>query len=204
MTAQALALYAGAMVAIWLTPGPVWVAIIARALAQGFSGVWPLALGVAIGDFLWPMLAMAGLSALAGWQETIMAAMRWVAVAVFILMGFLLIRHARVPVVRDGRLTRRGGWAGFTAGLAAIAGNPKAILFYIGVLPGFVDVTRVTLADMVVVAVLSSAIPLVLNTAFGAAVGAARSKLATPDRLARLNIISGGLLIAVGLAIALS
>ena len=27
-------------------------------------------------------------------------------------------------------------WAGFVAGLALILGNPKAILFYMGVLPG--------------------------------------------------------------------
>jgi threonine/homoserine/homoserine lactone efflux protein len=32
--------------------------------------------------------------------------------------------------------------AGFLAGLAAILANPKAILFYMGMLPGFFDLTR--------------------------------------------------------------
>ena len=39
----------------------------------------------------------------------------------------------------DSRLTRPGRWAGFAAGVAAVIGNPKAILFYMGVLPGFFD-----------------------------------------------------------------
>lgn len=45
LTAESIWLYAGAMVAIWLTPGPVWVAIMARALASGFRGPgrWDLA-----------------------------------------------------------------------------------------------------------------------------------------------------------------
>lgn len=72
-------------------------------------------------------------------------------------------------------------------------GNPKAILFYIGVLPGFVDLAHVTIADMLVVAAMSSAIPLVLNTGFGAAVGAARTRLATPERLVRLRVRLEGL-----------
>ena len=52
LTAHALWLYCGAMVAVWLTPGPVWVAIMARGLSGGWAGVWPLAIGVAIGERL--------------------------------------------------------------------------------------------------------------------------------------------------------
>jgi hypothetical protein len=35
-------------------------------------------------------------------------------------------------------------WAGFLAGLAVILGNPKAILFYMGMLPGFFDLRALT------------------------------------------------------------
>ena len=45
LSVQAIWLYAGALAAIWLTPGPVWVAIMARGLSSGWAGVWPLALG---------------------------------------------------------------------------------------------------------------------------------------------------------------
>lgn len=197
-------LYAGAMVAIWLTPGPVWVAIIARALASGFRGVWPLSLGVAIGDAIWPLVAIFGLSVIIGQHEVLLESLRWFAAIVFIGMGLLLLRHAAAPVGGDSRLTRRGRWSGFTAGLLAIAGNPKAALFYITVLPGFFDVARLTVADIAVIVAMSAIIPLFLNLTMGAAVSAARARLATPAGMRRMNRISGALLIAVGLVIGVS
>ncbi|MCQ0969214.1 LysE family translocator (plasmid) [Paracoccus sp. TK19116] len=204
VSAEAIWLYAGAMVAIWLTPGPVWVAIMARALSHGFSGIWPLALGVAIGDAIWPLVAIFGLSLLVEDSAALIHALRWVAAAVFILMGAALIRHARQPIETDRRLTRAGGWAGFSAGLLAIAGNPKAALFYVGVLPGFFDLRHLTGGDIAVIVVMSAAIPFALNMAMGAMVSAARARLATPRGMRLMSLTSGGLLIAVGLAIGVS
>lgn len=202
LSAESIWLYAGAMVAIWLTPGPVWVAIMARALASGFRGVWPLALGVAIGDMIWPLIAIFGLAVIVGQHAALMIGLRWVAAVVFVGMGIVLLRHANQPVERDNRLTQRGRWAGFTAGLLAITGNPKAALFYVGVLPGFFDVARITAADVAVIVAMSTTIPFLLNMAIGAGVAAARARLATPSGLRRMNLVSGALLIAVGCVIA--
>ena len=204
LTAHSLWLYAGAMVAIWLTPGPVWVAIMARALSSGWAGVWPLGIGVAIGDLLWPLIAIFGLSLIITDSAALLGVLRWVAGAVFLVMGAGLIRHANAPVQADRRLTRRGAWAGFTAGLLAIAGNPKAALFYVGVLPGFFDLSRITATDVAVIVAMSTTIPLILNMAMGATVAAARQRLATPAGMRIMTLVSGGLLIAVGAVILIS
>ncbi|MFY8146098.1 MAG: LysE family translocator, partial [Rhodobacter sp.] len=160
ITPDGLLLYCGALVILFLTPGPVWVAIIARGLTGGFSGAWPLAVGVAIGDMVWPLAAIFGLSWMVSVYAGFMDAMRWVAVAIFVLMGWLLIRHADRPIPQDSRLTRPGRRAGFVAGVAAILGNPKAILFYAGVLPGFFDLRTITVADIAAILAVSVAIPL--------------------------------------------
>lgn len=204
LSAESIWLYAGAMAAIWLTPGPVWVAIMARALSSGFAGVWPLAIGVAVGDMIWPMVAMFGLSLIVAQAGFLLEALRWIAVIVFVGLGLLLIRSAGQPIERDSRLTRRGTWAGFTAGLLTIAGNPKAALFYVTVLPGFFDVRDLRGTDIAVIVAMSAAIPFTLNMLMGAAVAAARQKLATPRGMRLMNLVSGGLLIAVGSVIGLS
>lgn len=203
LSAQALLLYAGAIALLWATPGPVFVALMARALTGGFRAAWPLALGVMIGDVLWPLVAIFGLSVLVASQEAWLAALRWVASAIFLLMGAALIRGAARPLSTDGRLTRPGLWAGFSAGVAAILGNPKAILFYMGVLPGFFDLARVTAADIVAICAISALVPLAANLATAGAVARARRMLASPAGFAWTNRIAGGLLIAVGLAIPL-
>ena len=91
LSVQAIWLYAGALAAIWLTPGPVWVAIMARGLSSGWAGVWPLALGVAIGDMIWPLIAIFGLTLLVGDQAALLSVLRWIAVAVFLGMGIGLL-----------------------------------------------------------------------------------------------------------------
>jgi threonine/homoserine/homoserine lactone efflux protein len=202
ITPDGLLLYCGALVILFLTPGPVWVAIIARGLTGGFSGAWPLAVGVAIGDMVWPLAAIFGLSWMVSVYAGFMDAMRWVAVAIFVLMGWLLIRHADRPIPQDSRLTRPGRRAGFVAGVAAILGNPKAILFYAGVLPGFFDLRTITVADIAAILAVSVAIPLTGNLIFALAIDRVRSVLSSAAALRRLNLVAGALLICVGGAIA--
>ena len=200
-------LYGVAILILFLTPGPVWVAIIARALASGFHGIWPLALGVALGDFIWPLAAMAGVGVLVSLNAHFLDYLAFIAAIIFFVMGFMLIRHADSQPARLTRLTRpsrQNFLAGFSAGALIIISNPKAILFYMGVLPGFFDLRAITLADALAVSFVSMGIPFCGNIMLGLMVGTSRSILDTPKNLKRLNITSGILLIGVGIAILLS
>ncbi|MFY0692715.1 MAG: LysE family translocator [Paracoccaceae bacterium] len=204
VTAFELVLYAGALFILFLTPGPVWVALVARALSGGFHAAWPLALGVVVGDVMWPVLAILGVTWLVSEFAWFMDVLRWVAVIMFLTMGVLLIRHADKRVESDNRFTRPGMWAGFMAGLLVILGNPKAILFYMGVLPGFFDLTQVTALDIAVICFLSLIVPLVGNLMLAAFVDRARAMLKSPSALKRMNTVAGFLLVAVGCVIAVS
>jgi threonine/homoserine/homoserine lactone efflux protein len=196
-----LLLYAGALFILFLTPGPVWVALIARTLSGGFNGAWPLALGVVIGDVLWPLVAIFGLTWLISLYGGILEAISWIACLMFITMGILLIRHADKTISSDSRLTRPGMWAGFVAGLAVILGNPKAVLFYMGMLPGFFDLTAVTAYDIAAICTLSFIVPLIGNLTLALFIGKARALLTSPTALKRTNMFAGFLLIGVGLII---
>lgn len=196
-----LLLYAGGMLALFMTPGPVWVAVTARTLSGGFRAAWPLALGVTVGDILWPFLAILGVTWVVGTFDGFMLILRWVAAGIFLLMGIGLIRTADRPISQDTRLTRPGMWAGFAAGVAVILSNPKAILFYMGVLPGFFDLTQVTTADIAAIVFLSAIVPLVGNLAMAAFVARLRMRLTKPSTLVKINRISGTLLILVGVII---
>jgi hypothetical protein len=58
---QQLLFYALGMAGLWAVPGPVWVALTARAVGR-VAAAWPLAVGVALGDLIWPLAAILGLS----------------------------------------------------------------------------------------------------------------------------------------------
>jgi len=189
------------MAGLWAVPGPVWVALIARALSGGFAAAWPLAIGVAIGDLVWPLTAILGLSWIESAYGDFLSVLRWVAAAIFLIMGFLLIRKPAAALNADSRLTRPGMWAGFSVGVAAVIGNPKAILFYMGALPGFFTLERLTTPDIVAIIFISAAIPMAGNLGLALFLDRARQLLSSPESVHKLNVGSGVLLICVGLVI---
>ena len=199
-----LALYAGALAVLFLTPGPVWVGLIARSLSGGFQAAWPLALGVVVGDVLWSLLAIFGITWILSIYGGFLGVLKWVAAGIFLLMGALVIRAADKSIGTDSRLTRPGMWAGFLAGLAVILGNPKAVLFYMGMLPGFFDLTRLTIWDVLIIVVLSMIVPLLGNLTMALFIDRARRMVSSPKALRRMNLIAGALLICVGLIIPLT
>lgn len=70
VTPESLLFYAGALADLVDHPRPGFRRPFARALTGGFRSAWPLAVGVTIGDVLWPMLAIFGLTWIVG-QATI-------------------------------------------------------------------------------------------------------------------------------------
>jgi threonine/homoserine/homoserine lactone efflux protein len=198
-----LLLYAGGMFALWAVPGPVWVALTARTLTGGFASAWPLAVGVAIGDAVWPLSAIFGLTWIQSVYGDFLLVLHWVAAVIFVVMGALLLRKPG-EVSSDSRLTRPGRLAGFLTGVAVVIGNPKAILFYMGMLPGFFDLGRVNGWDIAAILLVSASIPMAGNLALALSIDRARALLSSPAAVRRVNVVSGCLLIGVGIVIALT
>ena len=196
-----LLLYTGGLLVLFLTPGPVWVALIARTLGSGLAAAVPLAFGVMVGDLLWPTLAILGLSWLVTQFSMILMLLKAVAVVVFWGMGLALLRSTDQAIAQDSRLIKPGAWAGFIAGAAVIIGNPKAMLFYIAILPGFFDFHTLTALDMALIALLSASIPFTGNLCVALLVNRSRQFFTSPQSRQRITQISGGLLILVGTVI---
>lgn len=196
-----LFLYALGMAGLWAVPGPVWVALTARSLSGGFAAAWPLAVGVALGDLIWPLAAILGLSWIESAYGDFLQILRWVAAAIFLTMGAHLIRKPAATLNADSRLTRPGMWAGFSVGVAAVIGNPKAILFYMGALPGFFTLETLTTTDIFAIIAISAIIPAIGNLGLAYFLDRARQLLSSPESVRKLNVGSGVLLIGVGLVI---
>ena len=110
-------LYFLALVILFLTPGPVWVALIARTVSGGAKSSISLALGVSLGDMLWPFLVYFSLSLLISLYSDILLIFRYIASFVLILMGLQIIYLRNKTLSEDHRLTKSGFIAGFYAGL---------------------------------------------------------------------------------------
>jgi len=199
-----IALYSGALFILFIVPGPVWLGIVARALSGGLQSAWPLALGVVLGDFIWPILAIFGVSWVVTLYADFLIVLKYLAVVMFFAMGVLLIRNAGKPISENNSLTKPGMWAGFVAGIILIMGNPKAVLFYMGALPGFFDLSKITHVDIAIIAIVSALVPLVGNLMLAVFVVQIKRLLVRPETLKRTNVVSGAMLIVVAGLIALT
>lgn len=197
-------LYAAALVVLVMTPGPVVVATIARTLASGWRTAMPLAAGVSIVDVLWPLLAILGLSALVQANADILQWMRYIGGAILIWMGWRLISGSKQALATDPdpTLMRRSAWQGFIAGVLVNLGNPKSIVFFIGILPNLFDIPSLTGADIAVILFLSAAVPFLGNVVWALAANRARRFLTSAKAVRRVNQASGGALAGAGAVIA--
>ena len=197
-----LIFYAFGIFVLFLTPGPVWIAIISRSITGGLNGAVPLAAGVAIGDIIWPTLAIAGSAALAASYANLLLYLKYLAVILFVVLGINLINNQNSKVSSQNlKLIKSSELAGFTAGLLVIIGNPKAALFYLGILPGFFNLSRLTITDCIAIALVSSLIPFLGNLTLAVMVEKSREIISSAAAMRELNILSGCLLIFVGLLI---
>jgi len=204
ITIAQLFLYFGALVILFLTPGPVWIAIIARTVSGGVKSGFSLVLGVSLGDLLWPIMAYFGLGLLISLYSDILILVRYMAAIILVIMGIQTILASRKGIKANDDLTKSGFFAGFTAGLIAVTANPKATLFYLTLLPSFFNFGEIGLTDLVIISGTSFAVPMLGNILMILFLVKAKTFLSSPSAVRMTNIVSGILLVLVGIVIGIT
>ena len=199
-----LVLYFGALIILFLTPGPVWIALIARTVSGGTKSAISLALGVSLGDFLWPIVVFFGLGFLVSLYSEILILFRYLAAIILTIMGIQTILNSRKKLHLNSQLTKSGFFAGFSAGFIAVTANPKASLFYLTLLPSFFNFDRINFFDIMIISIVSFSVPMTGNILMILFLSKVRFFLSSPNSVRITNVVSGVLLIGVGVIIGLT
>ena len=83
-----------------------------------------------------------------------------------------------------------------------IFGNPKAVIYYLGVLPTIFDIDALTLTDLAIICAVSAVVPFIGNMVWAMAAARARRPLKSDTGTHRLDQISGGAPVGVGIVVA--
>ncbi len=202
MTPLTLITFAAAMFLLAASPGPGVFATVARALASGFSHAAVLVLGIVIGDLIFLLLAIYGLSAMA---EILGSFFTFVKYAGGLYLIWLGIKIWRSPVKSHSiRGIRELSWKkNFISGLVITLANPKVILFYLGFLPTFVDLTSLTRLDVIAISTVVITVLGAVLLAYAWAASSAGQLFKSKKSLTRINRCAGGVMITAGSAILL-
>jgi threonine/homoserine/homoserine lactone efflux protein len=199
MTLSSIAALCVTMFVLSVVPGPSDVAVVARSLASGFRHGVIFTIGVVLADAVFILLAAFGLTALAVNATEWFSLVKYGGAAFLIYMGIGGIR-ARVTA-SDLSPKPASTHSSFASGFLITLGDPKAILFYFGFLPAFLDLKTATTIDYVVILVAATVVIGVVK--LGYAWLGSRSTAFFNNVIARLrlNIVAGMLLIATGMFI---
>ncbi|HEY6124358.1 MAG TPA: LysE family translocator [Steroidobacteraceae bacterium] len=172
-------------------PGPGIAAIVARGLAHGTKGAPAFIGGFIVGDLLWFAIAATGLAALARTAAALFVAIKWAGVAYLLYLAYKLWTAPAKRVEVDAADRKQHGWNAFLASLMLTLANPKAILFFLALLPTVIDLESMnTVRFLEISAAIIVVQPLVLGS--DALLAArARELFTTPKAVQRLNRSSG-------------
>ncbi|MGB7432771.1 MAG: LysE family translocator [Ahrensia sp.] len=194
--------YAVALSIAAVIPGPGIIALVARALGSGFRPTMPMLLGIIAGDVVYLGAAIVGLAWIATQFAVVFTVLKYAGAAYLFYMAWGFWRSGITAETIQARKAQ-GGWASFTAGLLVTLGNPKAIIFYMALLPNLFDLALIRPADFAILIVLTTIVLLVTLTPYVALAGRARQLLQTPKALLVMNRIAGTCLAGAATAIAL-
>ncbi|NQV48403.1 MAG: LysE family translocator [Rhodospirillaceae bacterium] len=188
------------------SPGPGTFALLGHALAHGFTRSFGFILGMAAGDLVFLTLAILGMAVIARTFEGLFLVIRLAAAAYLIWLGIKAWRTAP-KMLEDGnrqitRSARAHNMRGFVSGLLVTLSNPKTIMFYVGFLPAFMDLSLLTAADAGIVVTIVIGVLLGSMSLYAAAAERARRMLKSRRAQKMLNRGSGSIMIGAGVVIA--
>lgn len=200
--------FLGACTLVAASPGPSTVLIIRNSLRGRRSGMLTV-LGNESGVFLWGVFAALGLTALLEASEAAYDLMRVVGAVVLVGFGIQALRaarHADGASLADAAASAdpaSSGWRDYRAGLLLNLANPKAGIFAMAFLPQFVPAGAPHLTTMLALAAVWAVFETGYYATYVWGVGRLRHVLSRPGVRRRLEQVSGGVLIALGVRLAM-
>jgi len=197
-------LYVATEAALSLSPGPAVMLVVAYGLAQGTRRSLWASLGILSANGLYFALSATSLGALLVASEAFFRAVRWAGAAYLVYLGLAALFGQPSPITVS-RSAARGGSprAIYLSGLTLQLANPKTLLFFVAILPQFVD-PRLPIGPQMAWLAAGSIVPeFFILAGYGFAASRA-ARLAADARFARLTDRAAGVLVLAAAAMVLS
>lgn len=208
--------FAAATTALILLPGPIVTLVIANSIAHGTRTGLATVAGASTGNAVLVAAGALGLTAVVALLADIFEYVRWAGVAYLVWLGARAWREALRrrspeaphpagegsidPVFRAAPRAR----GVFVQGLVVAITNPKTILFYAAFFPQFIDAGLPIAPQLLAMSVAFVVIATTFDSCYALLAGRVRPWLTGERRTRVRHGLTGTLLIATGLGLALT
>ncbi|MCL1124738.1 LysE family translocator [Shewanella surugensis] len=190
-----------AMLLLAIVPGPDVFAIIARSFSSGFSRGIYMTMGMILADYLFIVLALFGLSALSEIMGTAFIVIKYLSAMYLIWLGYKLLKSSAIKMDIEANAQSSLG-SSFMAGLLVTLGNPKAILFYVGFFPAFVNIETVSAYDAGLIMLAATVVFGSVNLGYAFMAVKAKGIFKSPNASNVMNKAAGSIMVSTGVLVA--
>lgn len=144
-----------AMLVSALIPGPSVMTVISRSITFGVKSGLMVTLGILLADYIFIALALSGLLAVASLLGELSIYLKYIGALYLMLIAYFTWR-ADVSLDQPEEQKNTGLISNGIMGLLVGISNPKAILFYMGFFPAFVELSSIGLYEVLTIIMIAS------------------------------------------------
>ena len=191
-----------AIIVLAASPGPGVISTVALALSSGVRSALLLIAGMVVGDSIYLLFAIFGMTIVANVTGQMFMLVKIAGGVYLIIHGLRIWLSAPADGV-DIRERKAGSDSGYMLnGLLISLANPKVILFYCGFLPTFIDLGDMVPMDIAIVVGIITVVSFIVLGAYAMLASSSRRLFTNRTARRRLDQAAGGVMVAVGVAIA--
>jgi threonine/homoserine/homoserine lactone efflux protein len=203
MHLSVLAAFAAALAIAVALPGPGIFSVVSCALGRGLRAALALIGGIIVGDLIYFSCAVLGMAALARSLGEFFIVVKLAGAAYLAWLGYRLWREVPTATPLSEPAGAQDQRRNFIGGLMLTLGNPKTIAFYAGLLPTFIDLEKLSLAEAAVMGVIVILTVGLIPAAYALAAAGSRNFFESPARRLLLNRTAGTMMIGAAVTVAL-
>lgn len=197
-------LYVLTEAALSLSPGPAVMLVIAYGLTQGARRSVPATLGILSANAVYFAISATSLGALLVSSRTFFVAVKWLGAAYLLYLGSRALFGRPSPITASDRTARGSSWRSvYASGLTLQLANPKTLIFFVAILPQFVD-PRLPIGAQMAWLAAGSVVPEFFILAGYGFLASRAAHIATDPRYARWTDRIAGALVLAAAALVLS
>ena len=185
-----------------VSPGPGTLAVFGKSMQQGFIAAFFLSFGLILGDITYLVAVILSLDFFSNTIASYMDQVKIVGGMYLIYLGIQSCRSGSFKIKKD--ISKKGNFAEFVTGYLISMANPKVMVFYIAILPNFINLKNLSLliaSEIIIITFLGLMAGIsVIN------LGASKikNKLESSDSNAFINRIVGSIMMVAGIWLSLS
>lgn len=197
LTLGTIATLFGAMIILAAIPSVSVLTVSTRSATSGLIHGILTTLGIIFGDIIFILVALRGLSFLMATMGNWLFLIKYLAGAYLLFLGIGLCR-SKLPDIETEIAVKSSWLSSFSSGLLITLADQKAILFYLGFFPAFLDLTRISDLDTILIIGITVLAVGSVKITYAFMADRARLLLGYQTRK-RMNMMAGGVMMAIGL-----